>query len=72
MAQGHRMRNHDLSHRRSLDLSPETVASFDAVVVVTDHRAFDWPMIADNAQLVVDTRNALEPLMAGRPNYFKA
>jgi UDP-N-acetyl-D-glucosamine dehydrogenase len=32
----------------------------DCVVVVTDHAAFDYPRIAKNATLIVDTRNALK------------
>jgi UDP-N-acetyl-D-glucosamine dehydrogenase len=46
-------------HLTSVDLTGETLASFDCVVIVTDHKAFDWTMIAESAALVVDTRNAL-------------
>jgi UDP-N-acetyl-D-mannosaminuronate dehydrogenase len=28
-------------------------------VVITDHRAFDYALIVERAQLLVDTRNAL-------------
>jgi UDP-N-acetyl-D-glucosamine dehydrogenase len=34
------------------------VASADCTVVVTDHSAFDYRKIADEAKLIVDTRNA--------------
>ena len=67
-----KMREHDLSHQRSIDLDPETLAAFDAVVVATDHPEFDWEMVADHARLVIDTRNALADRMQGRDNYFKA
>ncbi|MBK8179147.1 MAG: nucleotide sugar dehydrogenase [Planctomycetes bacterium] len=67
-----RMREHDLGHHVSLELSAENLAGFDAVVVATDHRRFDWDLIARSAKLVVDTRNALASRMAGQPNYFKA
>jgi UDP-N-acetyl-D-glucosamine dehydrogenase len=43
----------------SVDLTRDSLASFDCVVVVTDHRAFDWTMVADAATLIVDTRNAI-------------
>ncbi len=33
--------------------------SFDAVLITTDHSAVDWEMLVENAQLVIDTRNAL-------------
>ena len=32
----------------------------DCVVIVTDHKAFDYDSLVDNAQLIVDTRNALK------------
>jgi UDP-N-acetyl-D-glucosamine dehydrogenase len=50
-----KMREHhfDLS---SVALTPETVASYDAVVLLTDHSDFDYGMICEHAQLVVDTR----------------
>lgn len=45
----------------SVELTPESVSAFDAVLVITNHDAFDYEMIADHAQLVVDTRNAMRP-----------
>ncbi|MBT9371801.1 nucleotide sugar dehydrogenase [Rhizobium sp. CSW-27] len=53
-------RTREYSHlkgRRSVELSPDSVAGFDAVVVATDHDAVDYPMIAQSAPLIVDTRN---------------
>lgn len=41
------------------EVTPAWLASLDCVVVVTDHQAFDWAMIAQHARVVVDTRNAL-------------
>ena len=43
---------------RSCDL--HTVASADCVVITTDHSAFEYPKIAQQAKLIVDTRNALK------------
>jgi len=70
--QGHRMREHDMSGYASVGLRPASLQSYDAVVVATDHKAFDWNLIAREAPLVVDTRNALAARMAGQPNYYKA
>jgi UDP-N-acetyl-D-glucosamine dehydrogenase len=43
-----------------LDAQPETAAaSADCVVIITDHAAFDYKGLAQNAKLIVDTRNAL-------------
>ena len=44
---------------RSVDLTPEVLRAADCVVIATDHRAFDWPLVAEHARAIVDTRNAL-------------
>ncbi len=67
-----RMRAHDVSHLRSVELTAEALASYDVVVLATDHAAFDYDRIAEHARLVVDTRNALASRMEGRANYAKA
>jgi UDP-N-acetyl-D-glucosamine dehydrogenase len=43
---------------RSVALDPATVAAADAVVLLTDHSAYDRAAIASSASLVIDTRNA--------------
>jgi UDP-N-acetyl-D-glucosamine dehydrogenase len=63
---------HDVGDKRSLALDPATIASFDAVIVSTNHSAFDYDALAAHAQLVVDTRNALDSRLRGRASYFKA
>jgi UDP-N-acetyl-D-glucosamine dehydrogenase len=63
-----RMREHhfDLA---SVALTPESVASYDVVLVATSHSAFDYDMIREHAALIVDTRGVyLERL----PNVVKA
>jgi UDP-N-acetyl-D-glucosamine dehydrogenase len=47
---------------RSVALTAEEVASHDCVVVLTDHSAFDYPLLVRSAALVLDTRNALRAL----------
>jgi UDP-N-acetyl-D-glucosamine dehydrogenase len=37
-----------------------TLETVDCVVILTDHREFDYPAVARTARLVVDTRNALK------------
>jgi UDP-N-acetyl-D-glucosamine dehydrogenase len=44
----------------AVELTPETVAGADCVLILTSHSAFDYAMISDRARLVVDTRNALK------------
>jgi UDP-N-acetyl-D-glucosamine dehydrogenase len=50
-----KMRAHhfDLS---SIPLSPTMLAEFDAVVLATNHAAFDYDMISENAGLIIDSR----------------
>ena len=46
-----------LAGRRSVPLDAATVAGYDAVVVTTDHRAMDYTVAAQAAQVIFDTRN---------------
>lgn len=50
-----KMREHRFD-LRSVELAPETLALYDAVVLATDHDAFDYEMIRRHAQLIVDSR----------------
>jgi UDP-N-acetyl-D-glucosamine dehydrogenase len=48
--------------RSSVELTPDLVASTDAVVVITDHRKVDYQMVMDHALLIVDSRNVTRGL----------
>ena len=50
-----KMREHhfDLA---SVALTPESIASYDLLLLATNHDSFDYPMIARHAKLIVDTR----------------
>ncbi len=50
-----RMREHSFD-LTSVELSPEVVASFDAIVVATDHTSVDYEMVSANAQVIIDSR----------------
>ncbi len=50
----------------SVDLD-QTLPTADCVVVVTNHRAYDWTWIANQTGLIVDTRNALREVGQGAP-----
>lgn len=52
------MRHHELPAMESQDLTPEFLSSLDAVLIATDHSAFDYDEIVKHAPLVIDTRNA--------------
>ena len=40
----------------SIDLSAETLAGYDLVILTTDHDVFDYDLILQNAKCIVDTR----------------
>lgn len=50
-----KMREHHFE-MASVDLSPEVLAQFDAVILTTDHAKFDYDMIAQSAALIIDSR----------------
>jgi len=52
----HKMRRHDLAFA-SVGLDEEALSQSDAVVIVTDHDAVDYPLVFSRAALVLDTRN---------------
>lgn len=41
-------------------LTKEKLSGADCVLITTDHSDYDWKMILDSAQLIVDTRNAIK------------
>ncbi len=45
---------------KSVELTAQSVAGYDCVVLTTDHDAFDYEMLVREAGLIVDTRGRLE------------
>ncbi len=62
----HKMRHYDYSNMKSVPLNPQTIGSYDGVVIATDHSSYDYAAIVDAAKLVVDTRNATRRLIRHR------
>jgi UDP-N-acetyl-D-glucosamine dehydrogenase len=50
----------DLAGRESVELTPANLATYDAVLISTDHDAVDWQTLATHSRLIVDTRNVCE------------
>ena len=50
-----KMREHHFD-LKSEPLTPENIATFDCVILATDHDKFDYPLLQEKAQLIVDTR----------------
>jgi len=53
------MRKYPNIRMESEDLTVDAVRHADCVLIVTDHKAVDYELIAREAKLVVDTRNAM-------------
>ncbi|MCH7963380.1 MAG: nucleotide sugar dehydrogenase [Bacteroidetes bacterium] len=56
----------------SVELTAETVSKYDLIVLSTDHSNFDYKMIAENAKLIIDTRNAFEKNKISSNKIYKA
>ena len=67
----HKMRHHDLK-MTSVELSPETLAQYACVLIATNHSTYDWQMIADHANLIIDTRGAMRKVSGRRDHIVSA
>jgi UDP-N-acetyl-D-glucosamine dehydrogenase len=52
-------REHDFD-LSSVDLTAQSLAGFDAVVLTTDHKAFDYDLILEHAAVILDTRGKFD------------
>jgi UDP-N-acetyl-D-glucosamine dehydrogenase len=64
-------REYDLK-MTSKKLSAKMLAGYDAVLISTDHSAYDYKFIVRYSKLVVDTRNATKSVRTGRSKIVKA
>jgi UDP-N-acetyl-D-glucosamine dehydrogenase len=44
----------------AVDLTRGQIAQYDCIVIVTDHKAFDYEALVAEADVIVDTRNAIK------------
>ncbi len=65
------MRHFDLPAMESQALTPKYLSSLDAVLIATDHTAFDYDAIVKHAPLVIDTRNATANVTENREKIRK-
>jgi UDP-N-acetyl-D-glucosamine dehydrogenase len=63
-----RMREHHFD-LKSVDLTPQRIASYDVVLLATAHTAFDYDLVRQYASLIVDTRGVY---LTALPNVVKA
>jgi len=68
----HRMRKYGDLGMKSVPLSPESLKSYDAVLIATNHKVYDWQMVADHAKLIIDTRGATRKVIGRRDHIVMA
>lgn len=61
-----KMRHYDFSEKHSVSLTADRLASYDCVLIATDHSNYDYDAIVRDSKLVVDTRNATRRTKTGR------
>jgi len=66
------MRHYPHLRMSSQDLTVDYLKSQDCLLIATDHSAYNWKYIVENANLVVDTRNATKEITVGREKIVKA
>jgi len=66
-----KQREHNLG-MTSKKLEEKMLASYDCVLISTDHTDYDYDWIVKHAALIVDTRNATARVKAGRKKIVKA
>ena len=57
---------HEGISQNSIQLTASALQEADCLVIITDHSTYDWLWIAEQANLIVDTRNALNGLGGGK------
>ncbi len=66
----HKMRHYDFK-LASVDLMPDTLAGYDAVVISTAHSSYDYDEIVRSSRLIIDTRNATSLVKEDREKIIK-
>ncbi len=66
------MRKYPNFNMDSTPLTPAAVAGADAVLIVTDHAAVDYTLLAERAALIVDTRDAMRRVASCKARVVKA
>jgi UDP-N-acetyl-D-glucosamine dehydrogenase len=58
--------------RHSIEWNRDTLASYDAVLIATDHSDVDYRALGEAARLIVDTRNAMAAIPTPPGRVYKA
>ena len=53
-----KLRHYNFQGMKSVSIDNKSLGAYDCVLIATDHSSYDYSMIVEASQLVVDTRNA--------------
>jgi UDP-N-acetyl-D-glucosamine dehydrogenase len=53
-----KLRHYNFQGMKSVPIDNKSLGAYDCVLIATDHTSYDYSMIVEASQLVVDTRNA--------------
>jgi UDP-N-acetyl-D-glucosamine dehydrogenase len=53
-----KLRHYNFEGMKTMPMDSKSLAAYDCVLIATDHTTYDYSMIVESSQLVVDTRNA--------------
>lgn len=56
----------------SVDLTPDEIKKYDMILLSTDHTDYNYELIAENAKIILDTRNAFAKNKITSHNIYKA
>ena len=62
----------EFNKHKSVELSAENLMNYDAVVIITDHSEVDYNLIAQNSNLIIDTRNVMANIIEPKARILRA
>lgn len=68
----HHMRRWGDIGKKSIPLTSQSLRSYDCILIATHHSAINWQQVADESQLVIDTRGALRTITGRRDHIVQA
>ena len=55
-----KLRNYNFKNKKSIKLSSKNIASYDAIILVTDHDNYNYKLITKKSKLIIDTRHVFD------------
>ena len=52
-----KLKNYNFQNMKSVIVNSNNLKKYDAVILITDHDAFNYQMIEKNSKLIIDTRS---------------